>query len=126
MKEHNGIGDFAEDHLEQGHQFGMQEERRTHGLRDRGKAANSHSKWETMRLHPLVEKVTSEMIKGTKRRRLLVDGDGRTPKMARDENRRVETENLRVALRDENRAAPAVLIPSDEHAKLDYRAATNL
>ena len=79
-----------------------------------------------MRLHPLVVKVTSEMIEGTKRRRLLVDDDRRTPKMVRDENRRVEAANLLLALRDENRAAPAVVIPSDKHAKLDHRAANNL
>jgi len=30
--------------------------RQTNGLCDRGKAVYSHSKWETMRLHPLVEK----------------------------------------------------------------------
>jgi hypothetical protein len=54
-----------------------------------------------MRLHPLVVKVTSEMIEGTKRRRLLVDDNRRTPKMVRDENRRVEEANLRLALRDE-------------------------
>lgn len=79
-----------------------------------------------MRLHPLVVKVTSEMIEGTKRRRLLVDDNRRTPKMVRDENRRVEAANLRLALRDENRAEPAVVIPSDKHAKLDHRAANNL
>ncbi len=95
-----------------------QEERQTNGLHDRGKTANSHNKWETMHLHLLLEKVTSEMIEGRKRRRLLVDDDGRTPKMVRDENRRAES--------DENLDAPAVLIPPDEHAKLVYKAANNL
>ncbi len=91
MEHNNGIGNFAEDYIEQGHQFGMQEERQTNGLHGRGKAANSHSKWETMRLHPLVENITSETIEGTKRRCLLVDDNGRTPRMVRDESRRAET-----------------------------------
>jgi hypothetical protein len=46
--------------------------------------------------------------------------------MVRDDSRKAVTENLRVALRDKNHAAPAILIPSNEHAKLDYRAAYNL
>jgi hypothetical protein len=46
-----GIGDFAEDFIEQAHQWGESEERRTHGLRDRSKAANAHSKWEFLRMN---------------------------------------------------------------------------
>jgi hypothetical protein len=40
------IGDFLEDFIEQAHQFGMKEEKRTANMRDRVTAANSHSKWE--------------------------------------------------------------------------------
>jgi hypothetical protein len=46
----NGIGDFLEDFLEdfieQAHQFGMKEEKRMANMRDRVRAANSHSIWE--------------------------------------------------------------------------------
>jgi hypothetical protein len=42
----NGIGNFLEDFIEQAHQFGMKEEKRTANMRDRVRAANSHSKWE--------------------------------------------------------------------------------
>jgi hypothetical protein len=40
MEQWNGIGDF------QAHQFGMKEEKRTANMRDRVKAASSHSRWE--------------------------------------------------------------------------------
>ena len=46
MEQWNGIGDFLEDFIEQVHQFGMREEKRTANMRDRVRAANSHSKWE--------------------------------------------------------------------------------
>jgi hypothetical protein len=46
MERWNGIGDFLEDFIEQAHQFGMREEKRTANMRDRVRAANSHSKWE--------------------------------------------------------------------------------
>jgi hypothetical protein len=46
MEQWNGIGDFLEDFIEQAHQFGMKEEKRTANMRDRVRAAISHSKWE--------------------------------------------------------------------------------
>jgi hypothetical protein len=69
---HKGIGNFLENFIEQGHQYNITEERRSIGFHDRASAANSHSKWETMRLHPLVEQEASKAIIGTKRR-LKVD-----------------------------------------------------
>ena len=77
MERLNGFGDFTEAFVEQAHQWGEGEERRTHGLRDRGKAANAHSKWEVMRLHPLVVKEVTEAARLTKRK-LKVDAHGRT------------------------------------------------
>jgi hypothetical protein len=46
MEKWNGIGDFLEDFIEQAHQFGMKEEKQTANMRDRVRAAKSHSKWE--------------------------------------------------------------------------------
>ena len=46
MEQWNGIGAFLEDFIEQAHQCGMKEEKRTANMRDRVRAANSHSKWE--------------------------------------------------------------------------------
>jgi hypothetical protein len=43
---YRGIGDFAEDFIEQAHQFGMKDEKRTANMRDRVRTAISHSKWE--------------------------------------------------------------------------------
>jgi hypothetical protein len=46
MEQWNGIGNFLEDFIEQAHQFGMKEEKRTANTRDSVTVANSHSKWE--------------------------------------------------------------------------------
>jgi hypothetical protein len=46
MEQWNEIGDFLEDFIEQAHQFGMKEEKRTANMIDRMTAANSHSEWE--------------------------------------------------------------------------------
>jgi hypothetical protein len=47
MGQWNGTGNFLEDFVEQAHQFGItKEEKRTANMRDRVRAANSHSKWE--------------------------------------------------------------------------------
>jgi hypothetical protein len=43
MERWNGIGDFLEDFIEQAHQFGMKEEKQTANMRDRVRAANSHT-----------------------------------------------------------------------------------
>jgi hypothetical protein len=47
MEQWNDIGDFFKDFIGQAHQIGMKEEqKRTANMRDRVRAANSHSKWE--------------------------------------------------------------------------------
>ena len=47
-KKDNGIGCFIEDFIEQAHQFGMLDEKRTANMRDRTKASFSHSKNESI------------------------------------------------------------------------------
>ena len=46
MRKFNGIGCFIEDFIEQAHQFGMKDEKRTANMRDRKKAAHSHLSFE--------------------------------------------------------------------------------
>ena len=46
MRKFNGIGCFIEDFIEQAHQFGMKDKKRTANMRDREKAAYSHSSFE--------------------------------------------------------------------------------
>ena len=48
MIHYNGIGDFFEDFVEQGHQTGVRDETRTRGL-TRMKAFIAHSNWEIKR-----------------------------------------------------------------------------
>jgi hypothetical protein len=70
MEQWNGIGDFLEDFIEQVHQFGMKEEKRTANMRDRVRAANSHSKWEWAdKMSSDVRIAKEEMTKKTSRKR---------------------------------------------------------
>jgi hypothetical protein len=70
MERWNGIGDFLEDFIEQAHQFGMKEEKRTANMRDRVRAANSHSKWEWAdKMSSDVRVAKEEMTKKTSRKR---------------------------------------------------------
>jgi hypothetical protein len=70
MERWNGIGDFLEDFIEQAHQFGMKEEKRTANMRDRVRAANSHSKWEWAdKMSSDVRIAKEEMTKKTSRKR---------------------------------------------------------
>ena len=48
LKNYNGIGYFIEDFIEQEHQFGMLDEKRTANMRDRTNVSFSHSKKETI------------------------------------------------------------------------------
>ena len=48
IKKYNGIGCFIEDCIEQAHQLGMPDEKRTANMRDREKAAHNHSKNESI------------------------------------------------------------------------------
>jgi hypothetical protein len=44
MEQWNSIGDFLEDFIEQGHQFGMEKGKHAANMRDQARAENSHSK----------------------------------------------------------------------------------
>ena len=46
---YNGIGCFIEDFIEQAHQYGILEERKSANMRDREKVAHNHSKIEIIR-----------------------------------------------------------------------------
>jgi len=68
MRLFKGIGCFIEDFIEQAHQFGMKEEKRTANMRDRKKAANSHSAWEHASHHAEVIAVKKESSARSKRK----------------------------------------------------------
>jgi hypothetical protein len=63
MEQWNGIGDFLEDFIEQAHQFGMKEEKRTANMRDRVRAADSHSKWEWADKMSSAMHISKEVVK---------------------------------------------------------------
>ena len=64
-----GYANFGEDFIEQGHQFGMKEERRTKGLTSRRLAAESHSKWEWQANDIKVINAKVELMEKTSRKR---------------------------------------------------------
>ena len=63
-----GIGDLGEDFIEQAHQDGIKDSRRTKNAKDWAMAAQWHSNWEHRRKNPLVlmksEKVRLESVRG--------------------------------------------------------------
>ena len=69
IKKSNGIGCFIEDFIEQAHQFGALDEKRTGKLRDRSKAFQSHSTNEWIGLNGCVRKRIIEVNVNSKRKR---------------------------------------------------------
>jgi hypothetical protein len=63
VEQWNGIGDFLEDFIEQAHQFGTKEEKRMANMRDRVRAANSHSKWEWADKMSSAVHISKEVVK---------------------------------------------------------------
>ena len=51
MRDFNGFGYFLEDFVEQAHQFGMRDEKRTANMTDRNRKYNSHSSNEVASLN---------------------------------------------------------------------------
>ena len=128
MVRFGGIGDFAEDFIEQAHQWGEYEERRTHRLRDRSKAANAHSKWEFLRMNPLVTKAV-EVAAEARKRKVSVTTPGRMAKRARDELALNSKTAQRAALREDDREVdnlPKHIMSADENAKLDCKVANSI
>ena len=72
---YSGIGCFIEDFIEQAHQYGMLEERKSANMRDRAKAALNHLKMEMVRNNGQVINKILEVIRqtsrGIKKRKLL-------------------------------------------------------
>ena len=68
MRMFKGIGCFGEDFIEQSHQFGLKEESRTRAMKDRAKAALSHTQWELIRNSPEVEKARIKIEEGATRK----------------------------------------------------------
>jgi hypothetical protein len=119
----NGIGDFMEDFIEQTHQFGDADERRSNGLQNGTLSVNLHSKWEHVKNNPLVAMETVAVTKGTKRQ-LKVNEQGRTAKMQRIATAKQLRDDSREVLRsdDHNVLGSTVgLLSAEENAKIDYK-----
>ena len=72
---YGGIGCFIEDFIEQAHQYGMLEERKSTNMTDRVKAAHNHSKMEMIRNNGKVINKIIEVKRKTRRviKRKLLD-----------------------------------------------------
>jgi len=95
MRLFKGIGCFIEDFIEQAHQFGMKEEKRTANMRDRKKAANSHSAWEHASHHAEVIAVKKESSARSKRKLMKSSAEEKNVrnKIDREETRKYCLEN---------------------------------
>ena len=67
---YNEIGCFIEDFIDQAHQYGMLEEKKSANMRDREKAAHNHSKIETIRNNG---KVINKIIKIKRNTRRVIN-----------------------------------------------------
>ena len=70
IKKYNGIGCFIEDFIEQAHQFGMLDEKRTANMRDRTKASFSSSKNETISNNGEVKLKIEQVRMQTRRKKI--------------------------------------------------------
>ena len=96
MRKFNGIGCFIEDFIEQAHQFGMKDEKRTANMRDRKKAAYSHSSFEvaSQNIYVIAQKelVLTRSRRNLKRRK--GEENKRAVKKVKDEKRTFILENV--------------------------------
>ena len=69
MVKYKGIGCFVEDFVEQAHQTGMKEEKRTKGMRNKFKEALAHSSWVARSNDISVEDAMITMQQRTNRKR---------------------------------------------------------
>jgi hypothetical protein len=120
-----GVGNFMEDFIEQAHQWGDHDKRRSSGMRDRGKVAIAHSKWEALKLNPVVVKATIETAASTKRKFKHLDGSGRTPKQQQDATAKLQQTSEREEIRIDEEGDGADLsntqLTVEENQKLDYK-----
>ena len=99
MRRFKGIGCFIEDFIEQAHQFGMKDEARTRNMRDRARAAISHSKWEWASHNVKVLAAKKEICNKTSRKRKgrdhsLAETAAAEKKKARLEKRKASLESV--------------------------------
>ena len=94
-------------------------------MRHRGKAAIAHSKWEALKLNPLVVKATMETAVSTKRKFKQLDASGRTPKQQRDATAKLQRTAARVEIRVDEEGDGTDLshtqLTVEENQKLDYK-----
>jgi hypothetical protein len=100
MEQWNGIGDFLEDFIEQAHQFGMKEEKRTANMRDRVRAANSHSKWEWADKMSSAVRISKEVVKEKTSRKQTAGNEQPLREQRESEKRRKRMETRRACLNE--------------------------
>ena len=90
VKRYKGIGDFAEDFVEQSHQFGVKDELRTRSM-SRNKAFMSHVSWEYMSQNSAVliakDKMNNAIKKRKRKRRVELE-------QSKEERDRIRIEKL--------------------------------
>ena len=97
MRKWHDIGCFTEDHIEQSHQTGMLEERKTGHMSDRLRAAFSHSREEWKRvMEPLIKSEGIRVKNETTRKR----GSKRSSESSLREENELRKKNKRNAIRD--------------------------
>jgi hypothetical protein len=71
-----GIGDLGEDMVEQSHQEGIKDDRRSRTTKNKDVVAQMQCKWEEKRKHPLVQMKKDEVQKRSVRTKRCIGADG--------------------------------------------------
>ena len=66
----HGVGDKEESFIEQGHQVGLKDDRRYHGLTNFEKRTESTMKARSIASHPLVKNNQTKVLESAKRKRI--------------------------------------------------------
>jgi hypothetical protein len=93
--QYQGIGDLMEDFVEQAHQDGILDDRRTRSIKDKTVVAAIHSHWEHKQKIPTVTMISEEVTRCSVRTRCSTAEDGEAiviPISQKDEKGRIEGE----------------------------------
>ncbi len=99
LMQFKGIGDLSEDFVEQAHQDGIRDNRRTNSLKDRAVVAAIHSKWEHKRKLPSVLMKSEAVGRRSVRTRRTLNDDGITinmPISEKDEKKKALSEQKEI------------------------------
>jgi hypothetical protein len=120
----NGIGDLGEDFVEQSHQDGIKDDKRTRTIKDRATEAKIHCRGEHKRKLPAVQRKIEEVSMASKRtKRVIVNNiEAIVPVSRADEKKQIinhEKANVRLAALATTTSSDGVYIKTGRQRNID-------